>query len=391
MPRSTAERHSPRRAALAWLAAVLCLAPGCRTRTEGDTSAGPESAEEPNAAEAEPAASAGRAGEAGGDESVRIVYPNAPGSFVDLVDEVGPSVVHIRSATPVKGGPADALLGAGQPSHALGSGFVVDNAGHVLTNDHVVASAGELRVVAGGTELPARVIGRDAKLDVALLEVDARPGELRPARLGSSKDLRTGEWVVALGNPFGDEVAAAAGIVSALGAGAGDAIAGQRVALASFLRVDAAIDAGLSGGPLVDTAGEVVGMATAVERRGAAGGFAVPIDRATQILPMLRDEGRVTRAWLGVFVHPVTADTAARLGLEAPTGALVSDVVAGSPAARARIEPGDVILRFDGEEVDSRSLPWRAATAGIGRRIDVEVWRNGARRELTLVSEKMPE
>lgn len=389
MPRSSPERRAAPAAAGLALALAVASAFGCRTRASA-----PDRQDEAAALEAASAGAAAAAREnaaEGGGEPVRIVYPAAPGSFVEVIEDVGPSVVHIRSVTPVTGGPAEVVPGDGE-SHALGSGFVVDSAGHVLTNDHVVASAGQIEVVlADGTRLPARVIGRDAKLDVALLAVDGSPALMRPARLGDSGDLRTGEWVVALGNPFGDEVTAAAGIVSARGAGAADALAGQRVALGAFLRTDAAIDASNSGGPLVNLAGEVVGVATAIDRRAARGGFAVPIDRAEEILPMLEESGRVTRAWLGVFVHPVSPGTATRLGLEAPTGALVSDVVAGGPAARAGVEPGDVILRWNGEPVDHRSLPWVAARAGIGRRITLGIWRSGDLRELELVAEKMPE
>lgn len=356
---------------------VLAGAPGCR---EGggadDAGVTTEPAPEPR--------------RPSGDDPVRIVYPAAPGSFVDLVDELGESVVNLRTTRKVSGGPSSVYPTA-EDDFTLGSGVLIDSAGLVLTNDHVIASAGELRVVLhDGTEVGARVLGRDPRLDVALLEIDAAP-RYRAAPLGSSDQLNVGEWVLALGNPFAGEVTASACIVSALGRASAAGLSGTGPGYRTFLHTDCAIDASNSGGPLVNTAGEVVGINSAGEKRAGRTGFAVPIDRVKDILPMLKDEGRVVRAWLGVFIHPVTDEIARQHNLETITGALVSDVVPGSPAARAGVKPGDVILKYDDKDVDHRNLPWLSQTSGIGRRLPVVVWRNKGTRTLTLHTEAMPE
>lgn len=322
---------------------------------------------------------------------VKIVYPAAPGSFVELADELAASVVNIRSKAKVAGGPADLIPGAGD-HNAIGSGFLTSNDGHILTADHLVAGAGELEVrLADGRTFAARIVGRDARLDIALLKIDAPP-PLSPARLGSSGKLQVGEWVVALGDPFGPEAVASAGIVSSLGLADYDAIANTGGPnLASFISTDARITAVNDGGPLVNTAGEVVGIASATKPGGGPIGFAVPIDRAKQILPMLKKEGRVKRAWLGAYVRELGADRAAKLGLEKGRGGLVTEVVAGGPASRAGIEPGDVILEFDGKPVDHKNLPWLVSTAGTERAIDVVVQRGGKRVTKQVVLENMPE
>lgn len=323
-------------------------------------------------------------------DPVRIVYPAAPGSFVDLTTDLRDSVVNIRTTRKVSGGPSS-IYPTAEDDFTLGSGVLIDNAGLVLTNDHVIASAADLRVLlADGTEVAARILGRDPRLDVALLEIDAPP-RYRAAPLGSSGQLQIGEWVLALGNPFGGEVTASAGIVSALGRPGAEGLAGAGPGYRTFLHTDCVVNAGNSGGPLVNTAGEVVGINSAGEKRSGGVGYAVPIDRIKDILPMLQKDGRVVRAWLGVFVHPVTDDIARQHNLETVTGALVSDLVPGSPAARAGVQPGDIILEYDGKDVDHRNLPWLSQTSGIGRRLPVVVWRNKGTRPLTLHTEAMPE
>ncbi len=344
-----------------------------------------------NDAPAKELESAGDVALVGNDEPVRIVYPAAPGSFVELSEELAPSVVHLRSTHKVSGGPGELVPSAGD-SYALGTAFVLDREGHLVTNEHIIATAPELRVVlADGSELTARVVGRDSKLDLALLKIDAPVAMLKPVRLGESGALKVGEWVLALGNPQGTEVTASAGIISSLGASERDNIAGTRTNYQSFLQTDATINVGNSGGPLIDTSGAVIGICSAIESSGDKVNLVVPIDRAKQIFPMLKKDGRVTRAWLGVFVHPVTAELAKERGLEQASGALVSEVVPSSPAAKAGVKAGDVIIEFDGKKVDHRNLPWLASTSGLGRKIPVLVWRAGQARELMLVGEKMPE
>ncbi len=362
--------------ALAALAAVALL--GCRER--------PEPADEETGEAALQAPAPGK--------PVRIIYPAAPGSFVDLVANMTPTVVHLASTTKVSGGPAS-MLPDGQADYALGSGILLDTEGYVLTNDHVIASAPEIRVrLWDQVELAGTVVGRDTKLDIALVKIEGSP-RYQPARLGDSDQLQVGEWVAALGNPFGEEVTVTAGVVTATGRTAQDEIAGRAFSFRSLLRTDAAIDAANSGGPLVNVNGEVVGLATALISgsggQGAARGHAIPISRIKHLLPMLKREGTITRAWLGVFIHPVTEEVARERKLEVIAGALVSDVVPGSPAARADIRPGDIILRFDNRDVNDRTLPWISATSGVGRRIPVTLWRSGGQKQLEIVSERMPE
>ncbi len=352
---------------------VVSLASGCRERNPGHDAAVPRTAPTPRAP----------------TKPVRIIYPAAPGSFVDLASDLRPSVVTIRSTAKVPNGPASMFPGTGD-DYSLGSGFIIDRKGHVVTNDHVIARAREIRVVvADGTELAATVIGRDPKLDLAVLKIDASP-KLTPAALGDSDQLQVGEWVVALGNPFADELTVSAGIVSALGRTSETLVGPTRHRYRSCLQTDAAINAGNSGGPLVNTAGEVIGINTAIDKRGSAVGFALPINRAKRMIPLLVDEGRPTRAWLGIFIHPVTRQVAQERAMASVTGALVSEVIAGGPAAKAGIKAGDVILRFDGSDVNHQNFPWLAATTGVGNPIEVVVWRNQGETVLSLISESMP-
>ncbi len=322
------------------------------------------------------------------DKAVRIIYPAAPGSFVDLVADARASVVNIRSTAKVTGGPAS-IYPDKQDEYSLGSGLLVDTQGHVLTNDHVLANASELRVrLSTGEEHAARVVGRDPKLDIALIKIDAVP-RLTPAKLGDSSRLQLGEWVIALGNPFGYEVTVSAGVVSGLGR-TDQSIATTRRSYRSFIQTDAAIDVGNSGGPLLNTAGQVVGILTATKLRGTRTGFVVPIDAAKRVLGMLKSDGVVTRAWLGAFVHPVTRAVAQQRSMKTVTGALVSELVPGAPAAKAHLKPGDVILSFDGKKVTHLNLPWIASTTGINRQVEIIVWRNGGEVTLQMTTERMP-
>lgn len=359
------------------LGTQMLMFAGCRERT-------------PAGDEAEPALPTPAITAAKATSPVRIIYPAAPGSFVDLTKEMAPSVVHLRSSHRVKRGPAQLLPGSGD-SYALGSGFILDVQGHIVTSEHVIATAPEVQVVFhDGFQVPAQVIGRDSRLDVALLKVDVPPRRLKPMRLGSSEDLRVGEWVLALGNPEGSEVTASAGLISAKGASERDTVR-SKTNYRSFLQTDAKIDGGNSGGPLVDTSGAVVGINSAIANEAGSRRLAVPITHAEEIFPMLKESGIVTRAWLGVFVHPVTPEIAKRLKLESIGGALVSSVLPSSPAAKAGIKEGDVILEFNSKAIDHRSLPWLAASSGIDRQIPIVVWRSGQSRKLNLITEKMPD
>lgn len=324
----------------------------------------------------------------------RVMYPAAPGSFVDLVRDARAAVVAIKSATPVKSGPAAMFPGAPPTAAdpALGTGFLIASSGSfVVTNDHIVADVAEVRVVlVDGTELPARVVGRDPRLDLALLSVEAP--RLPALRLGDSDELTVGEWIVVLGNPFGDEVTATAGIISATGRdAAASLVPGPAMGFRTFLQLDARVHRGNSGGPVLSTAGEVIGVAVATGDRPGELAFAVPSTRLREVLEPLRTYGSVRRAWLGVLARPVTRELAAQLAMATVAGAVVTEVKAGSPAAKAGLRPGDVVTAWDGKATDARNLPWLAANAPIGRAVTLTVWRDRAELAIELVPEPMPE
>ena len=371
-----------RGSALLALAGALALA-GCREH------AGP-------AADARAAAGSGEgsAAPAAPAPGGRIMYSSSPGSFVDLVAGARHGVVAIRAVTPVKSGPAAMFPGAPEAAAdvALGTGFLVEAKGvYIVTNDHIAAAAPELRaVLPDGREVPARVVGRDVRLDIALLAVDVP--HLQPLQLGDSDDLAVGEWVVVLGDAFGDEVTASAGIVSATGReAAGSLVPGPAMGFRTFLQTDARIHRGNSGGPVLNTAGQVVGVAIATSDRVGEISFAIPIDRVREVIDQLRDSGQVARSWLGVLVKPVTADLAASVALPKATGALVTEIKAGSPAAKAGFRPGDIVLKWGDRDVDHRSLPWLVASSLPGKAVSVTVWRDRASVPLAVVPEKMPE
>lgn len=387
------------------LSALLASLPGCRLRPaeQDDPAASPPGAQGAAASAAASSPDPARATPAGertggredGPEPARAVQVGYPALPVEaLVSGVRHGVVNIRTAARVKGGPG-AIYPGPQASGdgSLGSGVVIDRHGRVLTNDHVIAQATELSVrLIDGTERPARVLGRAPELDIALLAVDGDP--LLPVPLGDSSSLRVGEWVVALGNPFGNEVVASAGVVTSVD-GAASAPPADGSPYRAFVVTDAAIHAANSGGPLLDMAGRVVGISVATAPAGSRLGFAVPIDHVVAVLDTLERDGRIRQSWLGLYIQPLTPALAASRGLPDPddrrTGALVTEVRPDTPAARAGIQPDDIILRFDGQDVDHRNLPWLVATASAGRRISLVIHRGGAERTLEVVSEPRPE
>lgn len=326
----------------------------------------------------------------------------APDSFADLAERLSPAVVNIsttRAVQTVAGDPGDALpqLPDGSPLEdlfrrffdrgpnaqptprapqtALGSGFVISADGYVVTNNHVIDGANEITVtLQDERQLAADLIGRDPKTDLALLKVES-PTPLPFVSFGDSDDARVGDWVLAIGNPFGLGGTVTAGIVSArarnINAGPFD----------DFLQTDAPINRGNSGGPLFDMSGAVIGINTAIfsPSGGNVGiGFAIPANLAEPILDQLMVHGKAIRGWLGVQIQPVTPDIAEGLGLDEPKGALIADVVADSPAAKAGLETGDLIVGFDGQPVDdARDLPRIVAAAAIGAPSRIEVLRDG--------------
>ncbi len=326
--------------------------------------------------------------------------PGAPGSFSDLVNEARDSVVNIstvkivkRDSFPMFRGPMDQedpfqdfferffrdQIPKEYRQKSLGSGFVIDEKGYILTNNHVVEKTDEIKVVlADSREYEAEVVGRDAKTDLALIKIKADT-PLKPLPLGDSDAMNVGDWVLAIGNPFGLEWTVTAGIVSAkyrrIGMGS----------YANFIQTDASINPGNSGGPLLNTKGEVVGINSAIFSRtgGSIGiGFAVPVNLAKELLPQLK-EGRVVRGWLGVMIQQITPELQDKLGLKDQKGALVADVTSGGPADKAGIKRGDVIISFDGKDVrEMNELPMMVGSTLVGKEVKVEVIRKGRKKTI---------
>ncbi|WP_448207101.1 DegQ family serine endoprotease [Azospirillum sp. sgz302134] len=285
------------------------------------------------------------------------------------------------------GGPNQAPRDMGQRV-ALGSGFIIAANGFVVTNNHVVGDADKVTVVfQDGTRHPAKVIGTDDKTDLALLKIDA-DHPLPYLSFGDSDNAKPGDWVVAVGNPFGLGGSVSAGIVSARGR---DLHSGP---YDDFLQLDAPINRGNSGGPTFNTRGEVIGINTAIlsPTGGSIGiGFAIPSNLAKSVVAQLQANGKVTRGWLGVAIQELTPDIATALGLPEPRGALVTDVTPGGPAAKAGLQPGDLIERFDGQNVEqSRDLPRLVANSAIGHPAQLTIRRRGKDETLTVAIAQMP-
>ncbi|MGO4705689.1 DegQ family serine endoprotease [Microvirga sp. 2MCAF38] len=335
---------------------------------------------------------------------ISVQARSAPESFADLAEEVTGAVVNISASTTVEtknrtlpqlppGTPFEDLFeeffnrrgqGQGQgdnapqrprKSNSLGSGFVIDPSGIVVTNNHVIGDANDISVIfSDGTRLKAEIIGKDSKVDLAVLKVKTdKP--LKAVKFGDSDALRPGDWVLAIGNPFGLGGTVTAGIVSARGrnidSGPYD----------NYIQTDAAINKGNSGGPLFNMNGEVIGINTAIlsPTGGSVGiGFAVPAASAAPVIDQLRQFGETRRGWLGVRIQSVDDSTAEALNLGAPRGALIAGIDENGPAKPAGLDVGDVIVRFDGKEVkDSRDLPRVVSTTPVGKTVDVVIVRKG--------------
>jgi serine protease Do len=266
-----------------------------------------------------------------------------------------------------------------RPVRSLGSGFIVNPAGYIVTNNHVVDGAVEVRVkLSDGRDLPAQIAGRDSKTDLALLRIDA--SGLTAIPLGDSAQLQVGEPVMAIGNPFGLEQTVTTGIVSATGRVIGEG------PYDDFIQTDASINPGNSGGPLISARGQAVGINSAIfsQSGGSVGiGFAIPINLAKSVVTQLADSGHVVRGWLGVAIQPITPELARSFHLAMAAGALVSSVTEGSPAAKAGVKRGDVITAFDGRTVArSEDLPRAVAETSVGRRVAIAVVRDGGPLQL---------
>jgi len=332
-----------------------------------------------------------------------------PQNFSALADTVSPAVVHIRVEKTVKGGgPGNHQFGQnpfggneqfkeffgrnfGQQHQSefkqpgQGSGFIIDKSGYIVTNNHVVEGADTIKVLLkDDTEYDAEIVGRDPVTDIALIKVEAK-GNLPAVPMGSSDNLKVGEWVAAIGSPFGLEHTVTAGIVSAkgrvIGSGPYD----------DFIQTDASINPGNSGGPLINMRGEIVGINTMIIAGGRGIGFAIPIDLAKDIIVQLKTSGEVTRGWLGVTIQDLKGDLAQYYGLKDKSGVLVASVVPGDPAERAGIQPKDIIMEVDGKKVTtSRDLTSLAAKLGVGDTARVTILRDGHQKDLALKVGKRP-
>jgi len=328
-----------------------------------------------------------------------------PESFSGLAKQVTPAVVNIASAHVVEaqqqmpfqappGSPFEDFFRQFQNPNqdetmtALGSGFIIDASGYIVTNNHVVENATEVTVRLGDDSVyPATVVGVDPQTDVALLKIEAdRPLPMVP--LGDSDKAEVGDWVMAVGNPFGLGGTVTAGIVSARGR---DIDAGP---YDDFLQIDASINHGNSGGPLFDMDGNVIGVNTAIysPNGGSVGiGFAIPSNIVKSVVAELKEDGKVDRGYLGVMLQPVTPEIAAALGLEKAAGAIVADILPDGPAAKSELKKGDVILSFAGHDVaDPRALARAVAAEKAGDEVAMSVWRNGERHELAVVPGEQP-
>jgi serine protease Do len=329
-----------------------------------------------------------------------------PSTFADLAEKQGPTVVNIYTTQTVKAPSSmhqflfpndkdipepfrrffDLPFGNEQEPQrefkrtSLGSGVITSADGYILTNNHVVKDADEINVrLSSFEEYEATIIGRDAKTDLALIKIDAKDN-LPFVTFGDSDKLRVGDWVIAIGNPFGLEQTVTAGIVSAKGRSIGNETYGN------FIQTDASINPGNSGGALFNLKGEMVGVNTAIfsQSGGNIGiGFAIPVNMAKNVINQLKEHGKVVRGWLGVMIQQVTPELAKNFGLERPIGALVGEVAPDSPAAAAGIKQGDVILQYRGKEVSQMSmLPAMVAQTPVNSKVKIVLMRDGKEKTI---------
>ncbi len=342
------------------------------------------------------------------------VAKDAPASFADLAEKLLPAVVNISTTQTIKnpertpempqfppGSPFEDFFkeffdrqkhpdAAPRRATSLGSGFIIDAEGYVVTNHHVISEADEINVILHDDSVyKAKVVGRDTKTDLALLKIDPGSKKLVAVGFGNSDVARVGDWVLAIGNPFGLGGTVTAGIVSAR---ARDINSGP---YDDFLQTDASINRGNSGGPMFNINGEVIGINTAIfsPSGGSIGiGFAIPSSLAKPVINDLRQYGNHRRGWLGVRIQSIDTELAETMGLPDAKGALVASVNAGGPAAKAAIKTGDVIVKFDGKEVsEMRKLPRIVAETSINKAVPVEIWREGKHQTLSVVVGELAE
>ncbi len=308
----------------------------------------------------------------------------APVSFSPIAKQANPSVVTVNTLVEqvVEGWGGRRAKREGK---GLGTGFVIDKDGTIITNNHVVSEGGsEAEAIsvklADGKELPARVVGRDSPTDIAVIHIDPKGLDLQPLSLGDSDAMEVGDWVVAIGNPFGLEHTVSAGIVSAKGRTKED-VPLDPSGFYDFIQTDASINPGNSGGPLLNLRGEVVGINAAVRANANNIGFAIPINMVKQLLPMLLRDGKVVRSAIGVRIadlKELSDEDKKELKIDGDKGAVVEYVANGGPAEKAGIKIGDVITAFDGKPVEhGKELQWMASTTGVGKTVTLKVTRSG--------------
>jgi serine protease Do len=331
-------------------------------------------------------------------------------SFAKVAEAIKPAVINVNTVSKggVSGGPGGGPGGRtpfeeffGEefykrffgdtperiPQRSLGSGIIVDPSGIALTNAHVVEKATEIEVITlDGSKHKAKVVGADKKSDLAVLKLDDGKGEFKFARLGDSDRMQVGDWVIAVGSPFGLQSTVTAGIISAkarnIGQGPFD----------DFIQTDAAINPGNSGGPLVNMQGEVIGINTAIVAGGSGIGFAIPSNFARKIYTEINTKGRVTRGWLGVSIQPLTAELAKSFGAKDSKGVLISDIVPDSPAAKAGLKPGDILLEFNGKKVEAPAdLQRTVGLAQPGQDAKMKVWRDSSEKTVDIKIGEAPD
>ncbi|MEJ2688716.1 MAG: DegQ family serine endoprotease [Deltaproteobacteria bacterium] len=336
-------------------------------------------------------------------------FATPPGSFADLAEKLAPTVVNVYTTQTIKSPHGRNELFENEffkkffrmpdmpesmPEQelkrtSLGSGVILSPDGYIVTNNHVVENADEINVrFSNNEEYEAKIIGRDAKTDLALIKIDPKH-KLQPAEMGDSDKLRVGDWVIAIGNPFGFEQTVTAGIVSAKGRYLGGST------YENFIQTDASINPGNSGGPLFNVDGKLEGINTAIYSRSGGNvglGFAIPANMVKSVVSQLKATGKVNRGWLGVMIQTVTSELAQQFHLDRPMGALVGEVSKDSPADKAGIKAGDIIIRFDGKEISQMNmLPAIVAETPIGKEVEVELIRNGKKMTVTVTVGKLDE
>ncbi|MCL4517522.1 MAG: trypsin-like peptidase domain-containing protein [Firmicutes bacterium] len=346
---------------------------------------------------------------AGGQVAARAITPENPNAVADVAEQVAPAVVKIETTYPRRANPHDnpffndpffrQFFGDMIPQDegaqvGLGSGFIFNKDGYILTNQHVVGGADKIKVTIKGFDKPfeAKLVGSDRSLDLAVLRIEApRDKSLPTVELGDSDKLRQGEWVIAIGDPYGLDWTVTAGVVSAKGRPVTVSDEGSPRRYKNLIQTDAAINPGNSGGPLLNLEGQVVGINAAVNTAGQGLGFAIPINMAKNVLKDLMEHGKVVRAWLGVSIQNITPDLADAMRLPVNSGVIITDVINGGPADKAGLERGDIVKEFDGAKVtDSDQLVDMVQKAKIGGKVVLVVIRDGNTRFVTAKIEAQP-